>query len=91
MVQDFEYPILEPFGPNCAVVDQIGFVDLRQAFETGVMPADIIGSEDNYNGIDVPESIVGRPDDIFAAHRAMSAISSNSASSDVSPDRGESA
>lgn len=72
MIQDF--PVLtEPLESDLQLVVDFGGVDLRAAYSTGSVPGNLQGTEDNSNGIDSPSSIVGRPDDIFALHRASSA------------------
>ena len=73
MVQNFDVGVLEPFTSNIAVVSQIGYIDLRVAFATGEVPADLEGVEGNFNGIDDPNSIIGSPDDVFSAMRAAEA------------------
>lgn len=78
MIQIFEIePILEgDYSRDIASVVQIGFIDLRVAYATGVVPCDIDGVEGNFNGVESPESIIGRPDDVFAAMRAAKAVES---------------
>lgn len=55
------------------LVSQLGGVDLRVAYSSGVVPGDLEGTEDNSNGIESPSAIIGRPDDVFSLHRASSA------------------
>lgn len=61
--------VLTPFDPKRDLqdVDQFGFVDLHHAIENGVVPSDLSVSEDVYNGIDDPRSIMGKPRDVFEA------------------------
>lgn len=88
MIQFFE-PLSDPLVSDIQIVQQIGGVDLRLAAATGSVPGDLQGTEDNVNGIEAPESIIGRPDDVFALHRASSAydavVASAGASSPESP------
>lgn len=50
-------------------VDQFGFVDLRSAFEHGYVPGNVDVDEMDYNDIDNPASIIGKPEDAFEAMR----------------------
>lgn len=50
-------------------VDQFGFVDLQECLSNGEVPATIADSEDQYNGIDDPNEILGKPSDVFDAYR----------------------
>ena len=95
MVQEFDLFVEEAFSQEATHVDQMGAIDLRQAFETGVVEGSFEESAENYNDIDDPKSIIGTPDDVFAADRAAKAykkaVDSKSAKSDMSPEGGESA
>lgn len=46
-------------------VSPFGAVDLVSAMRTGSVPANIRASENSFNEIDNPNSISGRPSDIF--------------------------
>lgn len=71
MVQDLQMKLeFQPFDKDLQIVEQVGFVDLRRAYEDASVPSDLGVDESTYNGIDDPSSIIGRPDDVFAAHRA---------------------
>lgn len=48
-------------------VSQTGFVDLKSALVNNCVPADLASTEDVYNGIDDPASILGKPRDTFEA------------------------
>ena len=48
-------------------VDQFGFVDISYVLTTGNVPGDLSVKDDEYNGIDDPRSIVGKPSDVFDA------------------------
>ena len=50
-------------------VDQFGFIDLQECLANGEVPATIADSEDQYNGIDDPNEILGKPSDVFDAYR----------------------
>lgn len=50
-------------------VEQFGYVDLCSALANNSIPADVSASDESYNKIDNPASILGRPRDVFdAAH-----------------------
>ena len=51
-------------------VEPFGFVDLKNAFVERCVPSQVGESESDYNGIDNPESILGKPSDVFDALRA---------------------
>lgn len=59
------------FNPDRDIqeVDQFGFVDLNECLANGEVPASIADSEDQYNGIDDPAEILGKPSDVFDAYR----------------------
>lgn len=64
-------------------VEQFGFIDLKTALDSSVVPSQLPESETDYNGIDDPSSIAGRPHDIFEAidsQKALEASASASAS-----------
>lgn len=50
-------------------VDQFGFVDLVDCLSNGEVPSTLADSEDVYNGIEDPDSILGKPSDIFDAYK----------------------
>lgn len=50
-------------------VDQFGFVDLVECMSNGQVPSSVSNTEDEYNGIDDPASIMGKPHDVFEAYR----------------------
>lgn len=57
-------------------VSQIGFVDLRSAMVNHVIPSQIAESEEDYNGIEDPSAIMGKPTDVFEALEMQSHINS---------------
>lgn len=65
----------DPARDLCAV-SQTGFIDLKSAFETGVVPSVTADSESDYNGIEDPRSILGKPSDVFEAMEMQSHINS---------------
>lgn len=48
-------------------VSSTGFVDLQSAMVNSAVPSQIPGTDDDYNGIDDPASILGKPSDVFEA------------------------
>lgn len=76
MIQEINavYTVDGEFSRDIAPVVQIGFIDLRVAYATGVVACDIDGVEGNFNGVESPESIIGKPDDVFSAMRAAKAV-----------------
>ena len=50
-------------------VDQFGFIDLQECLANGEVPSTIADSEDQYNGIDDPGEILGKPSDVFEAYK----------------------
>lgn len=64
-------------------VSPFGAIDLCQAFVTGKIPSQIEGSETEYNGMDDPAAILGKPEDVFEAERMVSHIN-NFSKEDVS-------
>lgn len=55
-------------------VDQYGFVDLKTALDSGVVPSQVAESDEDYNGIDDPQKILGKPSDIFEAMDTQKAL-----------------
>lgn len=49
-------------------VDQFGYVNLAECLENGIVPSEIADSEANYNDVDDPSSIIGKPRDVFEAY-----------------------
>lgn len=48
-------------------VEPFGFVDLKDAYINHCVPSQVGDSESDYNGIEDPSSIVGKPSDVFDA------------------------
>lgn len=55
-------------------VEPFGYIDLKQAFETSTVPSQLPDSDVDYNGIEEPESILGKPRDVFDAMHMEAAI-----------------
>lgn len=67
------------YNKNVSVVSQYGFIDLRAAMATGVVPSELSDNPMPDNGISDPNAIIGRPDDVFSAKRASEAYKSSNA------------
>lgn len=65
-----------PFNPvrDLTPVDQFGFIDLKVALDSSVVPSQMPGSDADYNGIEDPEQVLGTPRDIFEAMDAQKAL-----------------
>lgn len=50
-------------------VDQFGFIDLAECLKNGAVPSQVTGTDDNYNGIENPSEILGKPSDVFEAYK----------------------
>lgn len=70
---------------DIAPVEQFGFVDLKSALANSVVPSVVADAESDYNGIENPDSILGKPTDVFEAMDMQSALL-ESAKSDESKD-----
>lgn len=51
-------------------VEPFGFVDLQNALVNGVIESQIAESDEDYNGIEDPTVVIGKPRDIFDAIQA---------------------
>lgn len=49
-------------------VDQFGFVNLREAYDKGVVPGNVGFSEEAFNGM-LPDDVLKRPHDVFERYR----------------------
>lgn len=58
-----------PFNPakDRTPVSTTGFIDLKSAFVNHTIPSNIAESDTDYNGIEDPNSILGKPRDAFEA------------------------
>lgn len=59
---------------DIAPVEQFGFIDLRTALDQSVVPSQMPESDTDYNGIDDPASVLGKPHDIFEAIDTQKAL-----------------
>lgn len=50
-------------------VDQFGFVNLNDAFEKGVIPANVMMDDESFNGVQNPATLLSRSDDVFCGLR----------------------
>ena len=57
-------------------VDQFGFVDLNECMANGQVPSSVSNTEDEYNDINDPSSILGKPHDVFEAYRMQDYVKS---------------
>ena len=48
-------------------VDENGWLDLASAYVNKTVPSDLVTQETDYNDIDDPDSIAGKPSDVFDA------------------------
>lgn len=64
-----------PFDPvrDVAPVEQFGFIELKDALANSIVPSQMPESETDYNGIDEPDKVLGKPRDIFEAMDAQKA------------------
>lgn len=71
-----------PFDPvrDIAPVDQFGFIDLKSALAESVVPSQMPESDTDYNGIDEPDKVLGKPHDVFEAMDAQKAAEQMAAS-----------
>lgn len=57
-------------------VDQFGFIDLAECLANGVVPSTVADSEADYNGIEDPSEILGKPSDVFDCYKMSDYIKS---------------
>lgn len=72
---DFAFDPIRDLKP----VDQFGFIDLKVALDSSSVPSQMPDSETDYNGAEDPESVLGRPRDIFEAIDAQKVLESAAA------------
>lgn len=72
-----------PFDPvkDLKPVEQYGFIDLKTALDSSVVPSQMPDSDSDYNGIEDPEQIAGKPQDVFEAIDAQKALESSASES----------
>ena len=75
-----------PFDPvvDMKPVEQYGFIDLKTALDSSIVPSQMPESESDYNGIDDPEKGLGKPRDIFEAIDAQKDFDTVASPGDVS-------
>lgn len=76
IVTDTHFDPIKDLNP----VSQTGFVDLNSAFANNFVPSVSENAESDYNGIEDPASILGRPRDVFEGLEMESYIREASAS-----------
>lgn len=59
---------------DVAPVEQFGFIDLKTALESSVVPSQMPDSDTDYNGMEDPEQILGKPHDVFEAIETQKAL-----------------
>ena len=67
------------YNPQCDIcaVEPFGYVNLVEAVENGTVPSSINNVEAQYNDIDDPRTIIGKPGDIFEMYRMSDYIKTN--------------
>lgn len=65
-------------------VDQFGFIDLKVALASSSVPSQMPDSDTDYNGIDEPDMVLGKPRDIFEAIDSQMALEAAAAAADDS-------
>lgn len=71
---------------DIAPVDQFGFIDLKVALDSSSVPSQMPDSEQDYNGIEEPEMVLGKPRDIFEAIDSQKAFEAAAASASSGDD-----
>lgn len=76
------------FNPerDLKAVEPFGFVDLKDSYINNCVPSQSPEAETDYNGIQDPSSILGRPSDVFDALRMAQDIEKRVAKADDSKD-----
>lgn len=57
-------------------VDQFGFVNLNEAFENGIIPANAGMTDESFNGVAAPGILLPRSQDVFEALRKTNYVQS---------------
>lgn len=57
-------------------VDQYGFVDLKSALANSAVPSVMPGADLDYNGVEDPSAIIGKPRDVFEVIDMQKALES---------------
>lgn len=78
IVEECKYNPIEDLKP----VDAFGFLDLASAYVNKTVPSDTVTQDADYNGIDDPASILGKPRDVFDALRMQDRIKASAKSAE---------
>lgn len=74
-----EFP-QRPMSFDCQVdnqeVDQFGFIHLNEAFEKGIVPGGVDMTEESFNGVQNPGTLMSRSDDVFSGLRKAQYVQS---------------
>lgn len=72
--------VMDKFGYNPSVdrqdVDQFGFVNLNEAFENGIIPANAGMTDESFNGVAAPGILLPRSQDVFESLRKTNYVQS---------------
>lgn len=63
-------------------VEQYGFVDLCEVISNGAVPTFVSDTDVDYNDIEDPASILGKPHDVFEAYRMQDFVKRAGSKSD---------
>ena len=85
IVTDCKYDPVRDLAP----VDQFGFIELKSALADSVVPSQMPGAEADYNGIDDPNQVLGKPRDIFEAIDTQKALEAAAASASGNDEKSE--
>lgn len=66
-----------------APVDQVGFVNLRDAYVNSVIPGDLSVETSEFNGVDDPSSLLGRSHDVFESIRKGQYVQKSAAAAEA--------
>jgi hypothetical protein len=78
IVKDCQFDPVRDLAP----VEQFGFIELKDALANSIVPSQMPESDSDYNGIDEPDKVLGRPSDIFEAMDAQKVAERLAASED---------
>lgn len=67
-------------------VEQYGFVDLCEVISNGAVPTSVSDTDLDYNDIEDPASILGKPHDVFEAYRLQDYVKRAGTKSDNKSD-----
>lgn len=57
-------------------VDQFGFIDLRSAFEKGIIPSNVGFTDESFNGVAAPGLLIPHAQDVFESLRQSNYVQS---------------